>query len=244
MGGERRFFSHKIFQRSFFLLDSKNSIDSALEGINQSVSEKDNKDLTKPFSKAEIEVALNSMNPTKASGSDDMHTLFYQTYWEIVGEDTSKICLDILNGHTSAGSVNKSFIALIPKTKDPKEWTNFRPISLCNVIYKIVAKVLTKRMKNVLEKIISPTQATFVPNRLISDNVIIGFECIHHLNNRRKGKTGYIAMKLDMNKAYDRVEWSYIRRLMEKMGFAGSWIAEVMDCVKSIRYSVLINRVS
>lgn len=81
--------------------------------------------------------------------------------------------------------------------------SKFRPISLCNVIYKIVAKAITNRMKQILEALISPNQAAFVPKRLISDNVILGFECIHSLNNRRKGKAGHIAVKLDMSKAYD-----------------------------------------
>lgn len=98
-------------------------------------------------------------------------------------------------------------------------------------------------MKKVLDKVIAPTQVAFVPKRLISNNIIIDFECIYHLSNRRKGKTGYIAMKLDMNKAYDKVEWTFIRRIMDQMGFEKAWIDKVMNCIETVRYSILINGV-
>lgn len=102
--------------------------------------------------------------------------------------------------------INNSFIVLIPKSQKPKRMDEFRPISLCNVIYKTVAKVIAKRLKKVMNQIISLSQSAFVPGRLITDNVVVGFECIHTINNRRTGKSGIGALKLDMSKAYDRIE--------------------------------------
>lgn len=220
---------------------TKENMNEVLKGVKKAINDEDNNNLSKRFTKADIQVALKSMNPTKAPGIDGMHALFFQNYWDIVGEDTSKICLDILNGCSEIGPLNKTLIALIPKTKRPKEMINFRPISLCSVIYKLIAKTLANWMKQVMDKVIAPSQAAFVPNRLISDYVILGFECINHLNNRRKGKKDFIAMKLDMNKAYDRVEWIFIRRIMSRMGFSTDWIEKVMKCIESVQFSVLIN---
>ena len=115
--------------------------------------------------------------------------------------------------------MNHTFISLILKIKAPSSVTNFRPISLCNVVYKIISKTLAERMKSFLPISISESQAAFVPGRQILDNVDIAHEFMHHLNNCRKGNDGFLALKLDMSKAYDRVEWSFVEQMLKKMGF-------------------------
>lgn len=149
---------------------------------------------------------LKSMNPTKAPGPDGLHARFFQKYWDIIGNKVTKICLEVLNEGKDISPLNKTFISLIPKVHQPKKMEEYRPISLCSVIYKLIAKTLANRLKKVLGSIISQTQAAFVPGRLITDNVVVGFECIHAINSKRKGKSGITALKLDMSKAYDRVE--------------------------------------
>ena len=92
---------------------------------------------------------------------------------------------------------------IIPKTKSPEKVTENRPISLCNVVYKLISKVLANRLKKVLPHVVSKTQSAFVPGRMIIDNVLIAFETLHHMHNQRSGKMGSMALKLDMSKAYD-----------------------------------------
>lgn len=86
---------------------------------------------------------------------------------------------------------------------------DFKPISFCNILYKLISKVLANRLKLILPRIISPTQSVFVPRRLILDNIIVAFEILHSMNSKGKGQQGYMALKLDMSKAYDRVKWSF-----------------------------------
>lgn len=118
---------------------------------------------------------------------------------------------------------------------------DFKPISLCNVIYKIISKTLANRLKKILDDIISPTQSAFVLGRLITDDAILGFECIHSLQSQTTGKVGVVALKIDMSKAYDRVEWSYLRRVMKMMDFCSCWIELTMSCVETVDFSVLTN---
>lgn len=104
--------------------------------------------------------------------------------------ETTNICLQILNGDLDIRPINRTLISLIPKVSSPKKVQDFRSISLCHVIYKIIVKSIANRMKKVLDSIISQFQAAFVSGRQISDNVLVGFECIHAINNKSKGKEG------------------------------------------------------
>ncbi|MDV3143344.1 MAG: reverse transcriptase domain-containing protein [Sweet potato little leaf phytoplasma] len=131
--------------------------------------------MNKQFTVEEIVSALKRMNPTKAPSPDGAHTLFFQHYWEGLKDEFMSICMEILNEGKDMGPINNSFIALIPKTRNPKRMEEYIPISQCNVVYKVVAKVIAHRLKKVLDQIISQTQSAFVPGRLITDNVVVGF---------------------------------------------------------------------
>jgi hypothetical protein len=137
--------------------------------------------------------------------------------------------------------VNDTVIVLIPKNQNAKSLRDFRPISLCNVIYKVVSKCMVNRLRPLLDDIISPTQTAFIPGRLITDNAVIAFECIHAIQKNKDNKGRYCAYKLDIAKAYDRVDWNYLEGTLRKLGFTEIWIKWVMSCVKSVNYTVRLN---
>ena len=112
----------------------------------------------------------------------------------------------------SPPNFNKTHIVLIPKIKEPKHVFDYRPISLCNVPYKIVSKAIANRLKKFLPSIISDTQSAFMHGRLITANVLVVFETMHHISRKKRDKLGDITIKLDMSKAYDRVECFFWRK--------------------------------
>jgi len=118
---------------------------------------------------------------------------------------------------------------------------NWRPIALCNVVYKMVAKVLDNRLKGVPDKCISSSQYAFVPDRSILDNAIVAIEVIHYMKAKAKGTQGDVALKFDISKAYVRLDWEYLRDVMLQMGFSLRWVQWIMLCVETVDYTVLVN---
>lgn len=196
--------------------------------------------LCAPFMAKDVEKALFMMKPNKLPGPDGFTAGFYQKHWKIVKQDICSAVLAFLNGGDMPAIVNSTVLVLIPKVKNPQDLTQFRPIALCNVLYKICSKVIANRLRGVLDDIISEEQSAFVPGRLITDNVLVAYESIHYLKNK-KGKSGSCAVKLDMAKAYDRVEWQYLRCIMLKLGFKEEWVSLIMRCVETVCFSVRVN---
>ena len=138
--------------------------------------------------------------------------------------------------------MNYTHIVLIPKKKnDPSCMSDYRPISLGNVISRIISKVIANRLKYVLPNVISDAQSAFVPNRLITDNTTVAFELLRRMRNKRKGRVGQMAVKLDISKAYDQVEWSFLHQIMLKLGLHPKWVDLAMETITTASYSVLIN---
>ena len=165
-----------------------------------------NASLTDNFQAWEVEVALKQMAPLKAPGLDGMPPLFFQNYWDLVKGDITTTILNYLNSGSLPSTLNHTFVTLIPKVKNPEKVTEFRPISLCNVLYKIFSKVLANRLKRILPLLISKHQSAFLKGRLITDNILVAFETLHYMKNHNLGSISFMALKLDMSKAYDSVE--------------------------------------
>lgn len=118
--------------------------------------------------------------------------------------------------------------------------TKFRPISLCNVIYKIVAKCITNRLRHVINDLVGPYQNAFIPGRIISDNILLAHEMIENIRLTKKGRAK-VGIKADMSKSYDRIKWDFLEKMLTKMRFPGILIKTIMNCVTSVSYSILLN---
>ena len=207
---------------------SQNQLEAALKNMPIKVNAETNDQLNQPFSEEEIVIALNQMHPTKAPGPDGLPAVFFQKHWKSVSKGVLTTCLYILNEGGNIAPLNHTYITLIPKSAKPKRVMDYRPISLCNVIYRVIAKTIANRLKQMLHLVISPSQSAFIPNRLITDNIIIGYECLHKIRHSKGKKNGLLALKLDISKAYDRVEWNFLRFTMERLGFSSKWVDLIM----------------
>ncbi|XP_042944640.1 uncharacterized protein LOC122278525 [Carya illinoinensis] len=221
---------------------SPEAIEEGLRGVERRVTDAMNSELQKVFVMPEVEAALKEMGPLKSPGPDGYGAYFYQTYWSVVGQEVCQAVLSFLNGKCELDcNINFTHIALIPKVEKPVVASEYRPISLCNVLYKIVSKVLANILKKVLPEVILKNQSAFIPSRLITDNVMVAYETLHTMKTRQKGRVGSMALKLDISKAYDRIEWGFLDGVMRKLGFGDKWVKLVMDCVTSVTYSSLVN---
>ena len=212
-----------------------------IDVIHSSVSTVDNDKLTAPFTKAEFHSAIFSMHPDICSGPDGYSLGFYQHFWNLCSDDIFRECCAWLDTGQFPPDLNITNIALIPKGSSHVSMKDWRPIALCNVLYKIISKVLENRLKHVLSQCISDNQSAFVPGRSILDNDMVAIEVLHFMQTKTRGEDRYVALKLDISKAYDRMDWEYLRAVMSKMGFHDRWIHWMSMCVESVDYSVLVN---
>ena len=181
------------------------------------------------------------MHPKQSPGPDSMPPLFYEHFWSLSGDCGTKAVLDYLNLSIIPLKFNETHIILIPKVKNPTKITQYKPISLSNVISRLASKVIANRLKRFLPKIISEHQSAFMADRFITDNVLVTFETMHYLNQKRNGKIGEMALMLDMSKAFDKVEWGCFRDIMHKMGFDKKRVNLIMQCVTLVTYSIKLN---
>ena len=229
------------YYKQLFTSSNPHDIEEVVQFTKRVVTEDMNSSLIINFSKEEGEIALKQMAPLKAPGPDGMPPIFFQHYWESIGNDVGKAVVSCLNSTSIETGLNHTFLTLIPKVKSLEFVIEFRPIALCNILYKLVSKVLANKLKKVLPHIISKSQNAFQSDKAISDNILVAFETLHHMKRKKSGKMGYMALKLDMSKVYDRLEWVFLQMIMEKMGFHSTWIGWILECLKSVTYSILVN---
>lgn len=233
----------KVIEEYFGPLFTASNLEGKLserESVKQ-VSKEDNENLMAEVTWEEVKYAVFSIHPDKSSGPDGLNPAFFQAFWNIVEGDVTKFCRNFVNTGVLPEGINISLVCLIPKVKAPKTMGDLRPISLCNVFIRIISKVMTNRLKTCLGTIISDKQSAFIEGRSLTDNVLIAFEVNHYMRRRTQGSMGIAGLKLDVSKAYDRLEWAFIRSMMERFGFHHTWINRIMTFISSVTYCFLHN---
>ena len=224
-----------------FSTTTPTEFDSVLEEIVPSIFPQMNQVLLRIATEEEVRQALFMMHPEKVPGPEGMTTLFFQHSWHVIKKDVVEMVNNFFVTGTMDPRVNTTNICMIPKTERPTRMTELRLISLCNVGYKIISKVLCQRLKICLPRLISETQSAFVEGRLISDNILIAQKMFHGLRTNKSCQNKFMAIKTDMSNAYDRIKWSFTEALLHKMGFDSRWIKLMMECISSVQYRVLLN---
>ncbi|CAM8957099.1 unnamed protein product [Rhodiola kirilowii] len=230
---------NSLFQSS--IAQNEERIDAELRELIPSITAGMNEELLKDISEEEIKRALFSLGPLKAPGIDGFPAIFYQKFWEKLKSSIIREVTLFWSEGVLDGEINRTLITLIPKKKDAERMEDWRPISLCTVAVKIITKILAMRLQPILGQVISPFQSAFIKGRIISDNFVVAHEISHFLKSRRDDKTFYASIKVDMSKAYDRVEWLFLEKLLLKLGFTEKWVNRVMLCVSSVSYQVKVN---
>ena len=202
------------------------------------VNEEDNHMLYEEVSEEEIKEVLFSFQKDKSPWPDGWTIEFFQELYEFLGKDILRVAEDSRQSGRLPVSFNSTFIALIPKIDNPSSLDDFRPISLCNCIYKVISKIIARRIKRILSSNISIEQFGFLKGRQIHEAIGVAQEGLHSMKARKiKGAV----LKIDLSKAYDKVNWLFLRLLLTHLGFNIDVIRWIMSCISTVSFAILIN---
>ena len=194
--------------------------------------------LEKPFMEEEVFFALCELNEEKALGPNGYTVAFWQLSWETVKGGVMSVFKDFFVSSKFVKSLNSTFIVMVPKKEGTNDFKDFRPISLVGSLYKLIAKVLANRLKKVMIQLVNKAQNAFVGGRQILDASLIANEVINSMM-RRKEKG--IPCKLDVEKAYDKLNWKFLLTVLREMGFGRKWIGWIKWYISTTFFLVIIN---
>jgi len=190
------------------------------------------------FTEAEVKAAVWDCDGYKSPGPDGNPLGFIKDFWQDLKGDILRFVLEFhRNGRFSKG-INSTFIALISKIDNPHRLNDFHTIALVGCLYKILVKLLAKRLCNVMETVISDTQSTFVKDRQILDGILVANEVVDEAGKLKKD---LLLFKVDFEKAFDSVDWGYLDDVMGKLAFPTLWRKWMKECVTTATASVLVN---
>jgi hypothetical protein len=225
----------------------KNSITSLMDdnGLEHFLHDEKARDedlaaLEAPFSKEEIDSIIANLPNNKSPGHDDFNGEFLKKCWPIIAEDFYKLCDAFYEGNLCLQSINSSFITLIPKIDNPSKVGDYRPISLLNSSIKLLTKILAERLQRVIMRLIHKNQYGFIKSRSIHDCLAWAFEYLHIC---KVSKKALVIIKLDFEKAFDRIEHQAILEVLKHKGFGQRWVKWIEDILGSGTSSVLLNGV-
>ncbi|MCH97378.1 RNA-directed DNA polymerase (Reverse transcriptase), partial [Trifolium medium] len=233
--------SHVVNHFQTLFSDNNNIFDNGLieEVIHSIVTDNVNNLLTMMPSVAEIHNAVFSMNKNGAPGPDGFGAFFFQTYWEIIKGDVCNAVLEFFNTNWLMPSYNSNTVVLIPKTNDADTMGQFRPIAMANFKFKIISKILADRLAVILPDIISKEQRGFIKGRQIKDCVCLTSEAINMLHHKSFG--GNLAIKIDIAKAFDTLDWQFLIKVLQAFGFNNIFCDWIHTILNSAKLSISIN---
>ena len=231
-------FYEELYTKDELVEHNVDAREECLQFVQQTVTEEHNAELLRPLTLEEVTEAMKQLPSGKSPGVDSIPAEFYQELWEDIEGDIFNFVSEAMTQCFLEEDLNISKIALLPKSEDRLRIQNYRPISLLNTLYKIVAKVYANRMKPLLHNWILPSQTGFVPNRCILDNIFLAFEAIAWTKENQQDLS---MLLLDFEKAYDRVNWTFLKEVMAKMGFHNQWIKQVMSLNTNASASINLN---
>ncbi|GJS84492.1 hypothetical protein Tco_0751033 [Tanacetum coccineum] len=195
--------------------------------------------MIREVSDQEIKDALFSMGNDKAPGPDGYTAAFFKEAWSIISKDFILAIREFFVNGKLLKELNHTIIALLPKVNAPSRVNDFRPISCCNVLFKCISKIIANRIKDSLKVLVSSNQSAFVPGRNIADNILLTQELMHNYHLDRGPSR--CAFKVDIQKAYDTVDWGFLKDILLGFGFHMRLIGWIMECVTTTSFSISIN---
>lgn len=191
-------------------------------------------------SEINIKQVIMRLENNKSLGSDGFSLGFYKTYWNTYSADITSEIKDFFANGCLQHQITYTNIILIPKKDDPKFFKDHRPISLTNVRYKIIAKLLANKLKPILNNYIDKAHHAFLQNRNINHAIGVVHEITNSFNNN-KSKKGFMGLKIDFQKAFDTVNLDYLYAILIHMGFHSQFINLIKACTLGVNYQIKVN---
>ncbi|GJW94529.1 hypothetical protein Tco_0174201 [Tanacetum coccineum] len=196
-------------------------------------------DMIRNVTRQEVKSALFSMGNEKSPNLDGFTVAFFKESWDIVADDLVAVVCEFFTNSKILKELNHMIIALIPKVNSPNRVTDYRPISCCNVIFKCISKIIANRIKDSIKVLVSPNQSAFIPGRSIADNILLTQELMQNYHLDRG--MARCAFKVDIQKAYDTVDWDFLKKILTGFSFHSRMFGWIMECVTTTSFSICIN---